>query len=49
MSRTADGNVFTDFSGLSTSASGNPYDGLLEACNNEPVRLYSTRPDLELK
>lgn len=37
MSRATDGNVFADLSGTATSTTGNPYDALLEACNQEPV------------
>ena len=32
-------NVFVDLSGSSTSASGNPYDGLIDAAHNDPLQI----------
>lgn len=36
--------AYEDFSGTSTPVTANPYDGIIEACNNDPVclvRVYS--------
>ena len=41
MSRETDGNVFADLSGTSNSTTDNPYDALLEACNQNPVIIGS--------
>ena len=37
MSRANDSNLFADLSGTSNSTAGNPYDALLEACQQDPV------------
>ena len=37
VSRTADGNVFEDLSGISNSSTGNPYEALIQACENDAV------------
>jgi hypothetical protein len=31
-------NSFVDLSGVDSSAFSNPYDALIEACNDDPVR-----------
>ena len=31
--------AFEDLSGTSTPVSSNPYDGLINACHGEPVRI----------
>jgi len=41
MAAMKDSNVFTDLSGISDSSSSNPYDGLLNACRDDPVCDYS--------
>jgi len=38
MSRTDDGNDFADLSGATSSTSDNPYDTLIDACVNDPVK-----------
>ena len=32
-------NEFVDLSGIGNISSGNPYDGLIELCHDDPVRL----------
>jgi hypothetical protein len=34
-------NTFEDLSGVSTASFSNPYDALLSACNNDPVRFQT--------
>lgn len=41
MSRAADGNVFADLSGTSNLTTNNPYDALLEACEQDTVIISS--------
>lgn len=37
--------TFQDLSGSTKSTTGNPYDGLIEACHNDPVCLYHNISD----
>lgn len=39
MEKPDDGNVFVDLSGTSAASSGNPYDALIEASNNDPKQV----------
>lgn len=39
---TATSNKFEDLSGIDAAAYENPYDALIEACNNDPVRSLSS-------
>ena len=39
MSKTAEDNIFTDLSGSSTATHGNPYNSMLEACNQDPQQI----------
>lgn len=41
MSCEDDGNVFADFSGIVTPMSENPYNTLIDACANDPVRFVN--------
>ncbi|KAK5940879.1 hypothetical protein PMZ80_007296 [Knufia obscura] len=40
--------AYEDFSGTSTPVTANPYDGIIEACNNDP-KLIQARYDLHRK
>ena len=42
MPHPSDSENFTDLSGITTSSTpdDNPYNALLEACNNDPVRQH---------
>lgn len=44
VSRTADGNVFEDLSGISSLSTGNPYKTLIQACKNDTVSFYKVKP-----
>ena len=35
--------MYVDLSGVSSSSTENPYDALLQACNNDPVNLSSDK------
>lgn len=39
MSSAGDGNVFTDLSGIAIPTSENPYNALIDACADSPVRI----------
>jgi hypothetical protein len=36
-------NKFEDLSGLNTAAYANPYDAMIDACENHPVRPFFKR------